>query len=159
MNLRLWKPLDTSFEEIFFETRDRLKGKGKGKKGKGRGHSHVKTFGSTGKPSFGGGRGGGYLEHRRMLQASRNGRGFDRPWQQRQGSRMSWVISNPDHDVTTASRLDTGAKSALCAPSSQHLSTGSSKGTMMSQSSSVGFFCQPPKEVAGQFLTKSGSEL
>ena len=68
-------------EEIFYETRDRLHSKGKGK---GKGGS--RTYG-LGAPGFG--RGGGYLEHRKMPQAACNGRGFDRPWQQRQGSRLS----------------------------------------------------------------------
>ena len=132
-----------------------MKGKGKGKKGKGRGHSHVKTFGSTGKPSFGGGRGGGYLEHRRMLQASRNGRGFDRPWQQRQGSRMSLGDLKSRSRCHNCKQIGHWSKECPLRSKQSAPSTGSSKGTMMSQSSSVGFFCQPPKEVAGQFLTKS----
>ena len=74
-------------EDVYYETQHRLhhhhKGKGKGKKGKGKSPTH-RTYGA-GAPSFGQGRGGGYLEHRRLLQQSRNGRGYDRPWQQRQG--------------------------------------------------------------------------
>ena len=79
--------LGQQLETVFYETQHRFhhkgKGKSKSKKGKGKGH---RTF-AGGSPGHG--KGGGYLEHRRALQAARNGRGFDRPWQQRAGSRMS----------------------------------------------------------------------
>lgn len=68
----------TYLEETFFEARERFKGKGKGKGKKGKGYSKSYTFGKS--PSFGVGR-GGYIAHRKMLQATRNARGFDRPWQ------------------------------------------------------------------------------
>ena len=81
--------LGNNLENIFYETRERLKGKGKGKSKKGKGKGFAKTFGQAAYPGFGGGR-GGCLEHRRMLQASRNARGYDRPsWQSRAGTRMS----------------------------------------------------------------------
>jgi hypothetical protein len=143
------------FEEIFFETRDRLKGKGKGKKGKGRGHSHVKTFGSTGKPSFGGGRGGGYLEHRRMLQASRNGRGFDRPWQQRQGSRMSLGDLKSRSRCHNCKQIGHWSKECPLRSKQSAPPTGSSKGTMMSQSSSVGFSVSRRKRSLDSFSPRA----
>ena len=69
------KVVGQQIEEVFYESRDCVKGKGKGKKGKGKGQSSTKTFDTMGKPAFCGGC-GGYLEHRRMLQQSRNGRGL-----------------------------------------------------------------------------------
>ena len=55
-------------EEIYYETQRRIKGKGKGYKGKkgGKGKSPSQTYGQ-GAPNFGSGKGGGYLEHRRLF--------------------------------------------------------------------------------------------
>ena len=150
--------LAMNFESIFYETRDRMasKGKGKGKKGKGK---HGSTYGSSGKPSFGGGKGhGGYLAHRRMLQATRNARGYDQPWRQRQGSRMSLA------DLKSRSRChqckQVGHWSRECPHRSKPTSpsrsaTASNSSTSAGGVMATGFFAQTPK-VAGdavQYLT------
>ena len=141
--------LGNNLENIFYETRERLKGKGKGKSKKGKGKGFAKTFGQAAYPGFGGGR-GGYLEHRRMLQASRNARGYDRPsWQSRAGTRMSL------HELKAKSRChqckQVGHWSKECPqrgrPSSGPRSTVSAGGTSNS-SMSTGFFVEPPRSMA-----------
>ena len=145
--------LGYTLENIFYETRDRLasKGKGKGKKGKGKG------FGKHGKqsyPGFGGGKGGGYLEHRRLLQASRNGRGYDKPWHQRQGSKLS--IDEVKARTRCHQCKQIGHWSRDCPqrgkPAVRSSNPGQSNGTM-----STGFFVEPPQPMASfggnQFLT------
>ena len=135
-----------NLENIFYETRDRLatKGKGKGKKGKGKGGS--KTFGQASYPGFGGGRGGGYLEHRRLLQATRNGRGYDKPWQQRRGTKLS--IS----ELKARSRCHTCKQVGHWSRECHHRKPSSSapgKPSTPASSLPTGFFVQPPQHVAG----------
>jgi hypothetical protein len=143
-------PLETlcnNLEKIFYETRERLKGKGKGKTKKGKGKGFAKTFGQAAYPGFGGGR-GGYLEHRRILQASRNARGYDRPsWQSRAGTRMSL------HELKAKSRChqckQVGHWSKEC-PQRGKLSSGPRSTVSASGTSnmSTGFFVEPPRSMA-----------
>ena len=148
--------------EIYYQTRERLygKGKGKGKKGKGKGKS--KTFAQSGKGNFGAHGRGGYLEHRRALQANRTGRGFEKPWQQRQGTRMS--LSELQARSRCHQCKQVGHWSRECPHRSKNAQPsrppgGNSGATPMS----TGFFLQPPKEMASvatfgtgqQFLTNA----
>ena len=154
--------LADSFEAIFYESRDRLhfKGKGKGKKGKDGKGKGGRTFGAAGKPSFGGGRGqGGYLAHRRALQAARNARGYDKPWQRRSGSRLSLT------ELQSRSRChqckQVGHWSRDCPQRSKPSSpartvASSSAATSVNHTMAAGFFVQSPKHVTGetsQYLT------
>ena len=147
-----------NLEEIFYETHQRLhsKGKGKGKKGKGKGKGGSSRTYGLGAPGFG--RGGGYLEHRRLLQAARTGRGFDRPWQTRQGtSKMSL------NDIKAKSRChqckQIGHWSRECPQRNKQASTApSSRSSHVSGGStmSTGFFTSPPAVMANcghKFLT------
>ena len=153
--------LACNLEEIFYETRDRLfqkgksKGKGnKGKKGKGRGDS--RTFG-MGK---GGGHPGGYMAHRKMLQATRNARGYDKPWQQRQGSRMSLnelksrTRCHQCKQVGHWSEECPHRGKSLSGPKSSPSSAASSVSAM-----STGFFLQPPKEVDGRYYMSAQTSI
>ena len=130
------------FEDIFYESRERFKSKGKGKGKKGKGKS--KTFG------VGSGR-GGYLEHRRQLQA----RGYEKPWQQRQGSRMS--LSDLKARTRCHQCKQIGHWSRECPQRGKsggrgNPSSSSNGGSPMS----TGFFVEPPKPMAhfgSSFLT------
>ena len=137
-----------NFENIFYESRERLtKGKGKGKGKKGKGKSSGKTFG------FGSGR-GGYLEHRRQLQASRNGRGYDQPWQQRQGSKLSLTELKARTRCHQCKQV--GHWSRECPQRGKTNSRGSA--STASTPMSTGFFVEPPQAVATsghQFFTKT----
>ena len=109
--------LDTvggNLEEIYYETQERLsqRGKGKGKKGKGKGNA--KTFGSVDSyPGFGNGKGGGYLEHRRQLQASRTGHGNDKRWMAKQGFQTPCRRSSQGPGTFNAKKLGTGHVNVL----------------------------------------------
>ena len=147
--------VSNQIEENYYETQNRMQSKGKGFKGKGKkgkSKSPTRTYGQ-GAPSFGSGKGGGYLEHRRLLQASRNGRGYDRPWT-RTGSRMSL------NDLKAKTRCHTckqvGHWSKECphrAKTTSPTSRSSSSTGAMSAGMSTGFFIQPPAKLAGAFLT------
>ena len=147
--------VSNQIEEIYYEAHNRMQSKGKGFKGKGKkgkSKSPTRTYGQ-GAPSFGSGKGGGYLEHRRLLQASRNGRGYDRPWT-RTGSRMSL------NDLKAKTRCHTckqvGHWSKECphrAKTTSPTSRSSSSTGAMSTGMSTGFFIQPPAKLAGAFLT------
>ena len=142
-------------EDVYYETQHRLhhrhKGKGKGKKGKSKSPAH-RTYGA-GAPSFGQGRGGGYLEHRRLLQQSRNGRGYDRPWQQRQGSKLTLTELKAKTRCHQCKQV--GHWSRECPHRSKHASpTSRSSGSTTGMS--TGFFVQPPATTltgGGSFLT------
>ena len=130
-------------EDVFFEAHRHVhKGKGKGKKGKGKNHS--KTFG-MGTPGHGK---GGYMEHRRMLQATRNGRGFDKPsspWHQRSGSRLSLAELKAKSRCHQCRQI--GHWSKEC-PQRKPLSPP--------PRSSAGFFMEPPKLAeSGHFFETS----
>ena len=150
--------LGQQLETVFYETQHRFhhkgKGKGKSKKGKGKGH---RTF-AGGSPGHG--KGGGYLEHRRALQAARNGRGFDRPWQQRAGSRMSLNEMKAKTRCHQCKQLGHWSKEcphrgkSPSMPSRSASSAASTTGAM-----TTGFFTQPPKVANfGQFMNTT-SEL
>ena len=148
----------SGLEEVFYEFQNRLhhgKGRGKGKKGKGgKGKRPARTYGQSA-PSHGKG-GGGHLEHRRLLQASRNGRGYDRPWQQRQGSRMS--LSEIKSKTRCHQCKQIGHWSRECPQKGKMLGSSASspaRSVMSGNSMSTGFFTEPPKLMSGfgQFLT------
>ena len=141
--------LDTvggNLEEIYYETQQRLsqRGKGKGKKGKGKGNA--KTFGSVDSyPGFGKGKGGGgYLEHRRQLQASRTGRGYEKPWMVRQGTRHS--LSEIKSRTRCHQCKQVGHWSREC-PQRGRSNAPRSNASVSSTSTSMstGFFTQPPR--------------
>ena len=143
--------LGWQLEEVFYETQHRFGGKGKGKGKKGKGKSH-RTF-AGGSPHHGG-KGGGYLEHRRRLQAARNGRGFDKPWQ-RQGSRLSINELKAKSRCHQCKQLGHWSKECPhrgkmpSSPSRSASSVASTTGAM-----TTGFFTQPPKAAGfGQFMT------
>eukprot|EP00435_Cladocopium_sp_Y103_P060316 s936_g22.t1 len=145
-------------EEVFYQSKERFarKGKGKGKKGKGKGHA--RTFGEASSfPGFGGK--GGYLEHRRQLQAVRNGRGYDRPWAQRHGSRHSL------NEIKAKSRCHNckqiGHWSRECPVRSKMAGGAPSKGastTAATVGMSTGFFLTPPKQMADQLVQQTASQ-
>ena len=148
-------------EDVFYEVHNRLhsKGKGKGKKGKGKSPSS-KTYGMGSPPSFGHGKGGGYLEHRRLLQASRNGRGYDKPWMHRSGSKLT--LSELKAKTRCHQCKQVGHWSKECPHRSKHASptsrSSSSTTGLSAAGMSAGFFVQPPATtLAGgsSFLTKS----
>ena len=150
--------LASTIEDIFYETRERLafkgKGKGKGKKGKSKGSA--RTFGEAAFPAFGGGKGGGYLDHRRALQASRNGRGYDRPWNQRFGSKLT--LSELKAKTRCHQCKQVGHWSRECPQKGKIISgsRSSTSGASSNGSMSTGFFVKPPKTMASfghQFLT------
>eukprot|EP00913_Durusdinium_trenchii_P022711 g21330.t1 len=142
----------SGLEEVFYEFQNRLhhgKGRGKGKKGKGgKGKHPARTYGQSA-PSHGKG-GGGHLEHRRLLQASRNGRGYDRPWQQRQGSRMS--LSEIKSKTRCHQCKQIGHWSRECPQKGKMLGSSASspaRSVMSGNSMSTGFFTEPPKLMSG----------
>lgn len=150
--------LASTIEDVFYETRERLafkgKGKGKGKKGKSKGGA--RTFGEAAFPAFGGGKGGGYLDHRRALQASRNGRGYDRPWNQRFGSKLT--LSELKAKTRCHQCKQVGHWSRECPQKGKIISgsRSSTSGASSNGSMSTGFFVEPPKTMASfghQFLT------
>eukprot|EP00438_Fugacium_kawagutii_P011007 Skav220594 [mRNA] locus=scaffold2744:89020:94746:+ [translate_table: standard] len=143
--------------EIYYQSRERLaskgKGKGKGKKGKGKGHS--KTFAQ---PASNGGFGahgkGGYLEHRRLLQANRTGRGFERPWQQRQGTRQSLAELKARSRCHQCKQVGHWSRECPQRQRGQRPSTpGLGTGPM-----STGFFVQPPKEMTSVAASFGGGQ-
>ena len=158
--------ISMSIEDIFFKARERLKGKGKGKgkskKGKGRG-GPAKTFGEAAYPAFGSGRGGGYVQHRRALQASRNGRGYDRPWGHHQGSQLS--LREVQARTRCHSCKQIGHWSRECPQRGK--TTGVSRPSTTSGNSSTaslptGFFVEPPKSLASSghhFLAATASDI
>ena len=143
--------LGHQLEDVFYETQHRFsyKNKGKGKKAKGKGH---RTF-ASGPPGHE--KGGGYLEHRRRLQEARNGRGYDRPWQQRYRSRLS--INELKAKTRCHQCKQLGHWSQECphrgkAPSSPARSASSAASTTGAMTTE--FFTQPPKAAGfGQFMT------
>ena len=142
-----------NLEEIFYEAHQRLhqhgRGKRKGKKGKGgkfKGAS--KTYGMN-TPSFGR---GGYLEHRRLRQATRNGRGYERPWQQRSGSRLS--LSEIKSKTRCHRCKQIGHWSKECPQR-----TTSGKPGASATGTTAGFFMTPPATSwSGQFLTVTNDD-
>ena len=154
--------LSNTIEDVFYETRERLsfkgKGKGKGKKGKGKGSA--RTFGEASYPAFGGGKGGGYMDHRRALQASRNGRGYDRPWSQRYGSKLTLTELKAKTRCHQCKQV--GHWSRECPQKGKLISGRSStSGASSTGSMSTGFFVEPPKTMASfghQFLTATATD-
>ena len=133
--------LGHNLEDVFYETRERLhqKGKGKSKGKKGKGKSSGKTF-MAGKGK------GGYLQHRKMLQASRTARGYDHPWQHRQGSRLT--LTELKSRTRCHQCKQVGHWSKECPQRSKPPASLRSAPASTSSLSgmSTGFFMQPPKE-------------
>ena len=145
--------LGHNLEDVFYETRERLhqkgKGKSKGKKGKGK---------SSGKTFMAGNGKGGYLQHRKMLQASRTARGYDHPWQHRQGSRLT--LTELKSRTRCHQCKQVGHWSKECPQRSKPPASLRSAPASTSSLSgmSTGFFMQPPKEDGSFLVSQTISE-